>query len=123
MIVLICSAGRSGSTLLDLLIGAHPQGASLGEFSFLGKAIALDQDCSCGQHMSACEPWQDVLATVQNDLGVDLQRTPYAMQQWDAVAGVVIDPAFQTSGYKARAKLHSGLCDLRFALHVVPIRL
>ena len=115
MICLICSIGRSGSTLLDVLIGSHPQGASLGEFSFLGKAISLDQPCSCGEPISACRNWQAVLADVASDRGTDLRTTPYALQQWDAVASVVIDHDHQTRWYRLRTKLHSAACDLRFS--------
>jgi hypothetical protein len=65
-VVYILSDVRSGSTLLDQLLGAHPQAASLGEVSHL-KAYALQDrsiynpvhplDCSCGKSFADCEFW------------------------------------------------------------------
>ena len=38
--VFICSAGHSGSTLLDMLIGSHPECESLGEVVLLPMEFA-----------------------------------------------------------------------------------
>jgi hypothetical protein len=113
-ICLICSAGRSGSTLLDLIIGGHSRAASLGEFSFLGKALALDQQCSCGEPVSRCCTWQHIVQRVRADGRADLTRNPYALHQWDTMAAVIIDRAQQTRGYRLRARLRSAVCELRY---------
>jgi hypothetical protein len=65
-IIYILSDVRSGSTLLDQLLGAHPRTASLGEVNNL-KAYALQDrsiynpahplDCSCGKSFATCEFW------------------------------------------------------------------
>ena len=124
MICLICSAARSGSTLLDVVRGGHAEGASLGEFSFLGKAIALDQTCSCGAPLSSCESWAEVFEEVVRERGIDLRTTPYALHQWDALARVVIDHAHQTRKYLAQTKVHTALCDIRYTFaHGHPLRL
>ena len=112
----ICSAARSGSTLLDMLIGGHPHAVSLGEFSFLGKALALDQDCGCGAKLARCSAWSVILDRVKTERGIDLRETPYAMPQWDTRAATLVDHRQQTKLYLAGAKLRSLLCDLRFTL-------
>jgi hypothetical protein len=110
----ILSAARSGSTLLDLMLGGHPAAASLGEFVFLGKALALDQQCSCGAKATRCPGWMQVFDHIRQEAGIDLITSPYALQQWDARASVIIDRDFQTPLYCAAAKLRSGWCDARF---------
>ena len=114
MYCLICSAARSGSTLLDLMIGGHSKAASLGEVVFLGKALALDQPCSCGTSARSCAGWAKVLNRIRRDLDVDLLTSPYALEQWDARASVVIDRAHQTPAYTIASKLRSAWCDLRY---------
>lgn len=65
-IAYILSDNRSGSTLLDQLLGAHPKVISLGEVHHL-KAYALRDrrfydpvhplDCSCGRSIDECPFW------------------------------------------------------------------
>jgi hypothetical protein len=112
----ICSAARSGSTLLDMLIGGHPRAVSLGEFSFLGKALALGQECSCGAKVSNCPEWSPVLERIAREKGVDLRTDPYALWQWDTRAGTLIDRKQQTRAYLFGSKLRSLVCDLRYRL-------
>lgn len=60
-VLYICSAGRSGSTLINLVLGSHSQCMSLGEIEHLPKNIALNTPCSCG---AAAREWtsQDEMA-------------------------------------------------------------
>lgn len=103
--IYICAAARSGSTLLDMLLGGHSKGASLGEFNFLGKAIALKQLCGCGSTVDDCEKWNKVYTQLKLDKGVDLKQTPYACSQWDTRASAVIDFEQQTRTYVFFSKL------------------
>lgn len=112
----ICSAARSGSTLLDMLIGGHPRAVSLGEFSFLGKALSLGQECSCGTQVADCPAWSPVIERIARERGVDLRRQPYALWQWDTRAGTLIDRHQQTRAYLFGSKIRSLVCDLRFGL-------
>ena len=115
LIGMVCSAARSGSTLLDLLLGGHSRAASLGEFSFLGKALSLKQDCTCGARIDNCDEWRRVLDQVQQDRGIDLRERPYALQQWDAKASTVIDHQHQTRLRNLQRLLGSATSDLRYA--------
>lgn len=62
-LVFIASLGRSGSTLLDLLLGANPQIVGLGE---VWKTLRLAGDeqhrCTCGAPALECPVWGEVLA-------------------------------------------------------------
>lgn len=94
--VFICAAGHSGSTLLDLLLGAHPKGISVGEITQLPKNIALDSVCSCGQHLSNCEFWTRVIDGFGNSVDLDLWNDPYSLNLGFIKAGHEIDPRHQT---------------------------
>jgi len=58
----ILAASHSGSTLLSMLLGSHPQIATVGEMTLCHRAIGdLDQyRCSCGVLIRECGFWQKV---------------------------------------------------------------
>jgi hypothetical protein len=97
--VFICSAPRSGSTFLDMLLGGHSQISSLGEVSFLGKVLTLDELCGCGEQVNRCEAWGAVLDRIARERNVDLRKTPYGLWQWDTRSVHVTDHAQQTAAY------------------------
>lgn len=111
--IYICSAGHSGSTLLDLLIGSHPRIASLGEIAQLPKNIALNTQCSCGLPVRSCAVWSEVMRKVGSQIGIDLTTNPYGLRMGYTRASAVIDTAHQTRLYLARRKLILGLYYLR----------
>lgn len=59
-VVYILSPGHSGSTLLGLLLGAHPAVATVGELKFAPPGYRDGQTCSCGVRMEQCDFWQAV---------------------------------------------------------------
>lgn len=119
--VFICSAGHSGSTLLDLLIGSHSQIASLGEISQLSKNIALNTLCSCGAALKSCEVWTDVLRRVGAKIGVDIVADPYALHMGYPLASTVVDKAHQTRRYRIQRQLVLGLqyLHLRYGVSII----
>lgn len=58
----ILAASHSGSTLLSMLLGAHPQIATIGEMKLSAKAMGdLDRyRCSCGSLIQECAFWRQV---------------------------------------------------------------
>lgn len=73
--VFICSAGHSGSTLLDMLLGSHAAAESLGEIVNLPMDMALNSQCACGSAMRECVLWPEVMRR----MGVDPLRDPYRL--------------------------------------------
>jgi hypothetical protein len=55
--ILIAGAQRSGSTLLGILLGRHPQVTNLGETRRLPLRWAEDAKCGCGVGMQSCPFW------------------------------------------------------------------
>lgn len=72
-LIYVTCPGHSGSTLLDLMLGAHSRVVSLGELKKLGSAGV--ESCSCGSAPVSCCPfWQQV--------GEQLARTT-DLSLWD----------------------------------------
>lgn len=61
-VVFIAGEGRSGSTLLDRILGSCPGFFSCGELIFIwDRGLANDQLCGCGEVFSSCPLWTTVL--------------------------------------------------------------
>jgi len=120
--IYICSAGHSGSTLLDLLIGSHSSVASLGEISQLPKNIALNTVCTCGEPVRSCRLWQKVVVELDKSLGTDILSHPYSLSLGPFKAQVVVDKARQTHLRQSWQKIVQAFwyIDLRFGLKLLP---
>lgn len=75
-VLFIGGLGRSGTTLLERLLGQLPGAAPLGEVAHLWERDVRDNEsCACGSIFSACEFWQRVGATAFDGWdSVDLDR-------------------------------------------------
>ncbi len=69
-IIYIIGAGRSGSTILDVVLGNHSNVAGLGElWAMLEPDHRSAGACSCGAEFRACIFWKSVLDTYRTKLG------------------------------------------------------
>lgn len=60
-VLFIGGLGRSGTTLLERLLGQLPGALPLGEVAHLWKRdVRDDESCACGSAFSACEFWQRI---------------------------------------------------------------
>ena len=59
-LIYVASNGRSGSTLLEILVGKHPQCCTVGELQMLPNNLKYDTLCGCGSKVSSCELWSQV---------------------------------------------------------------
>lgn len=75
----ILSAGHSGSTLLNLLLGAHPQAVAVSELTYLPGNFAHRERCTCGAVVHECAYWREVALRVREAVGVDLLADPFAL--------------------------------------------
>jgi len=82
--VFICSAGHSGSTLLDMLLGSHSSAESLGELVNLPMDMALNRECACGHGMQDCGLWPQVMRRMR----VDPIEAPYALRLGYGIAKI-----------------------------------
>jgi hypothetical protein len=114
----VCAAGHSGSTLLDLMLGAHPDGISAGEVTQLPKNIAMNSKCSCGQQLSQGEFWRRLIREYSRSLNSDLWVHPYSLNLGFIRAGREIDFSHQTRSRMAMRKLAYGAEFLHLRWHV-----
>ena len=74
-ILYVSGAGRSGSTLLELMLGQINGFTAAGELRhFWERGVLKNQLCSCGRHFDDCSFWQEVAAAIESD-GHTLKRT------------------------------------------------
>jgi hypothetical protein len=121
--IYICSAGHSGSTLLDLLIGSHSRVASLGEISQLPKNISLDTLCTCGKKVRSCSLWQKVIDEMNNKFDTNFFQQPYSLNLGYFKAGTVIDKSQATLFNEIKRKLVLGMnyFNLKYQAHLFDI--
>jgi hypothetical protein len=114
----VCSAGRSGSTLLDLLMGSHHDCFSLGEIEHLPKNMSLDTPCSCGEPARSCPFWRQVAERILSVTGVDWYRTPYQFNLGLYKASNVLDRRHQTRAYLSKYRLILGMKWFEYAVGI-----
>lgn len=74
-LVFIGGAGRSGSTLLDLLLNNNPHIQSVGEIHRLNHYARTDQEtCTCGRNVMACPFWLEVQKAAEPWLPPEMSR-------------------------------------------------
>lgn len=87
--IYIAGRGHSGSTLLTILLGRHPQIASVGELANLSLQCFRDENtrwtglCSCGQRPFDCPIWSCALEDVFKTYGADLSNDPFSWRVSD----------------------------------------
>lgn len=73
-VVYIAGSGRSGSTIVDNILGQLEGWVSVGEVRFLWeRGMQEDRRCGCGEPFSACPFWRAILTRAFPD-GVDPAR-------------------------------------------------
>ena len=61
----IAASSHSGSTLLAMLLGAHPQACTAGELRLTNIGDPARYLCSCGEKIAQCSFWQSVTHRMQ----------------------------------------------------------
>ena len=74
-VLYLAGFGRSGSTLLDRLVGGHAGVVGMGELSNLWlRGVLENQLCSCGQRFASCPFWSKVRETDPSIFSVETAR-------------------------------------------------
>jgi hypothetical protein len=61
-VIAICGSGRSGSTLLSLLLSQDTEVFNLGQLRHLWRAYDSDAPCSCSESLKACSVYSRVIS-------------------------------------------------------------
>jgi len=60
-VIYIVGEGRSGSTLLERILGQHPDIFATGELQYIwNRSFIENQLCSCGKAFYDCEVWEGI---------------------------------------------------------------
>jgi len=59
-VIYIVGCGRSGTTIMDILLGNHVGLLSVGELIHAHDNWNEDKLCSCGANLKKCDVWGDV---------------------------------------------------------------
>ena len=71
-VIYIMGAGRSGSTVLDTVLGNHFQIESVGELANLPKFAWINGEyCACGERGNACLFWEEVRLKWMQRCGIE----------------------------------------------------
>ncbi len=74
-VLYIAGYGRSGSTLLGNILGQIDGFFFVSEIHNIWTHIAEDRLCACGQTISRCPVWSEIIATAFGGYpGIDLQQ-------------------------------------------------
>ncbi len=69
-VIYVIGYGRSGSTILDIILGQHPDIFSAGELrNMTTRAWQNNEYCSCGSTLQSCPFWSEVMDLWLSDVG------------------------------------------------------
>jgi Sulfotransferase family len=100
--------GRSGSTMLDMLLDRVPGITAVGEFRHLfGRALGDNELCSCGSTFNDCEYWRAVIDRAFPH-GFDRERVDRAMRAINRIVATpqVLHPALRTPSMRAHCRVY-----------------
>ena len=107
-VIYILSNGRSGSTLLDLLLGTHPDIWTLGEAQILPWELKENRlPCGCGANVNSCEFWQAILPQIplgESDCPIEYFRESHTVGRairWAHVYDII--------RHKSSGRWHAGV--------------
>lgn len=63
--IYIMGTGRSGSTVLHVLLSNAPDALGVGELTHLWRDLAADTQCSCGVSVQDCQVWSEAAKAVR----------------------------------------------------------
>lgn len=117
-ILYIGGSGRSGSTLLDMILNGFPEFVSLGEVHRLGYYVKRDEICTCGEKFSDCEFWQSVINNISKyslDLSETLESDMKCIALSDDDSGIIKRFAERISLIVMPSALAKPLCKFVFS--------
>ena len=90
-IIYIGGYGRSGSTVLDLLLGQHKEIVSGGELVHVLKQLKQDKICTCGEKASHCNVWRRCSQYLESQLktSIGLEELSTSKQTLESVKTLV----------------------------------
>ncbi len=110
-VIYIAGSGRSGSTLLEQMLGQTAEFVAVGELRHLWRADYAHDLCGCGQPFQNCPFWQPVLAEVFGSAAsIDFAAMLALRNQVDRIRYLpYMLWSWQTAVYRQRHAQYSGI--------------
>jgi len=99
-VIHVVGAGRSGSTILDIILADQAKSLGVGELCNFATVWKNDEYCACGERMRDCSFWSDIHAAFLGNAGGENSLSQFAEVQakeerfrrtplifWDRVTG------------------------------------
>jgi hypothetical protein len=80
-VLYIMATGRSGTTILDNVLGSVPGFFSGGELHLIWRALLRRSGCGCGRFVGECDVWSRVLERLSDHAG-DGSPDPESFDHW-----------------------------------------
>lgn len=116
--IYITGYGRSGSTLLDIALGSHPQIFGAGELTALARHVwGNGEYCACGAKVRECAFWKPIVERWLGETAdqkqalldiADRQRRLEGLMSWRRLAGRLIIP-WRTAHLEQIGALYGGI--------------
>ena len=103
----ILASGHSGSTLLNLILGAHSKISAVSELTTLPVNVAHNLNCTCGVEINECAFWQAVAGSLMTRLRIDIFANPYKLNLGFMPGSHFGDTPGDRRGYRAIWKLRN----------------
>lgn len=115
-VLYIMGLGRSGSTVLDSILGNHPDLVSLGELRYLVDEDGFrDEYCACGERVRSCPFWSEVrerwTGVTGGATGADLWAAQRATERTRNWAGLSADPPRPAKAFARYVELTRAMLD------------
>lgn len=87
-LIYIVGMGRSGSTLLERLLGCAAGGLSCGELCFIWERAVLKRTvCACGEWSHECEFWAPLLRELVEELSLSPKSMAHVFHKYCGLSG------------------------------------
>mgnify|MGYP001305928265 CR=1 FL=1 len=124
-LVYIAGYGRSGSTLLDVILGMHPEIECNGELSYLFNiADDYQERCDCGLELKECPKWKHVFRQLQDqglERGKEAERIMRSVEHVQNIWTWLFWPIVGLGRWGAYCQLMRGLFDAIYAAQNKPL--
>ena len=81
-VLYIAGYGRSGSTVLDMLLGSNPHMISMSELTHIFDFWEINSECSCGKPFRECDFWNRVFENIDTTGAAKATRRIQVMPLW-----------------------------------------
>lgn len=107
-IIYIAGYGRSGSTILDMLLDSHPELNGTGELNRIFEQWVENRTCSCSQPIRECAFWSQVMSEIEKRSIGDFDPDE-ARKLTDSVERITALWPYAPSLYRARLNRYRDL--------------